>query len=87
LSIRKRYGEEGLPSTLVDKPRSGQPRKDTEKHVAEIIALACSISPDGIQRWYLTLLTEEFRKKERFETISKESIRLMSGMERQTYSW
>jgi putative transposase len=76
-NLRKRYVEEGLPNALLDKPRPGQPKKYTEKHVAEIIALACTSSPDGRKRWSLTLLTEELRKKEGFETISKESIRLI----------
>ena len=77
LNIRKRYIEEGLQYALSDKPRSGQPIKYTEKHVAEVIALACSSSPDGSKRWSLSLLTEELRKKEGFETIGKESIRLI----------
>ena len=77
LLVKKRYVEEGLTVALVDKPRSGQPVKYTEKHVAEIIALACSSSPDGSKRWSLSLLTEELRKQEGFETISKESIRLI----------
>ena len=77
LNIRKRYVEEGLPHALFDKPRSGQPIKYTEKHVAEVIALACSSSPDGSKRWSLSLLTGELRKKEGFETISKESVRLV----------
>jgi len=77
LNIRRRYVEEGLPNALSDKPRSGQPIKYTEKHVAEVIALACSNSPDGSKRWSLSLLTEELREKEGFETISKESIRLI----------
>jgi transposase len=77
LLIKKRYVEEGLPSALFDKPRPGKPIKYTEKHVAEVIALACSSSPDGCKRWSLSLLTEELRKKEGFETISKESIRLI----------
>ena len=77
LLVKKRYVEEGLTVALVDKPRPGQPVKYTEKHVAEIIALACSSSPDGSKRWSLSLLTEELRKQEGFETISKESIRLI----------
>ena len=76
-NLRRRYVEEGLPSALLDKPRPGQPKKYTEKHVAEIIALACTSSPDGSKRWSLALLTEELRKKEGFETITKENIRLI----------
>jgi putative transposase len=76
-NIKKRYREEGLQSALREKPRSGQPRKYTERHEAEIIAQACTKSPDGSKRWSLTLLTEEMRKKEGFETINRESIRLI----------
>jgi transposase len=75
--IKKRYREEGLQSALTEKPRPGQPKKYTERHEAEIIAQACTKSPDGRKRWTLTLLTEEMRKKEGFETINRESIRLI----------
>ena len=74
---KKRYREEGLQSALTEKPRPGQPKKYTERHEAEIIAQACTKSPDGRKRWSLTLLTEEMRKKEGFETINRESIRLI----------
>ena len=77
LRIRKRYLEEGLRSALVDKPRSGQPRKYNERHAAEIIALACTKPPEGRKRWSLSLLCEELRKKEGFETINKQTIRLI----------
>ena len=74
---KKRYREEGLQSALTEKPRPGQPKKYTERHEAEIIAQACTKSPDGRKRWSLTLLTEEMRKREGFETINRESIRLI----------
>jgi transposase len=77
LRIRKRYLEEGLQSALVDKPRTGQPEKYSEKHKAEIIAQACTQPPEGRKRWSLVLLCEELRKKEGFETINRESIRLI----------
>ena len=75
--IKKKYRKEGLQSALMEKPRSGQPKKYTEKHEAEIIAQACTESPDGCKKWTLTLLTEEMRKKEGFERVNKESIRLI----------
>ena len=75
--IKKRYREEGLQSALTEKARSGQPKKYLKRHEAEIIALACTESPDGRKRWSLTLLAEELRKKEGFETINRESIRLI----------
>ncbi|AKB43852.1 Transposase [Methanosarcina vacuolata Z-761] len=74
---KKRYLEEGLQRALQDNPRTGQPIKYTEKHIAEIIAQACTTPPDGRNKWTLALLTEELQKKEGFETINKESIRLV----------
>ena len=74
---KKRYREEGLQSALTEKPRSDQPPKYTKRHEAEIIAQACTKSPDDRKRWSLTLLTEEMKKKEGFETINRESIRLI----------
>ena len=76
-NIKKRYREEGLHSALTEKERPGQPKKYTKKHEAEIIALACTTSPDGRKRWSLTLLAEELKKKEGFKTINRESIRLI----------
>ncbi|AKB27626.1 hypothetical protein MSSIT_0907 [Methanosarcina siciliae T4/M] len=49
LNIRKRYLEEDLPNALFDKPISGQLIKYTEKHAAEVIALACSSSQHSIR--------------------------------------
>jgi len=74
---KKRYLEEGLQSAIEDKPRTSQPIKYTETHTAEIIAQACTKPPEGRKKWTLVLLTEELKKKEGFETINKESIRLI----------
>jgi transposase len=75
--IKKRYLDEGLQSALEDKTRTGQPIKYTEKHAAEIIAQACTTPPAGRKKWTLVLLTEELKIKEGFETINKESVRLI----------
>lgn len=74
---RKRYLEEGLKAALTERPRPGQPRKYTERHVAEIIAQACAKPPEGRSRWSVRLLTEELRKREGFETINRETVRLV----------
>ena len=74
---KKRYFHEGLESALEDKPRSGQPRKYTEKHEAEIIAHACTAAPKGRKRWSIQLLVEALQKKKGFETINRESVRLV----------
>jgi transposase len=82
-NIKKRYRNEGLQNSLIDKPRTGQPKKYSERHEPEIIAQACTKPPDGRKRWSLTLLTEEMRKKPGFKTINRESIRLILKKPRQ----
>ncbi len=75
--IRKRYREEGLESALKDKPRAGQPKKYTDRHEAEIIAMACTKPLAGSKRWSIVLLTEELKKKKGLKTINRESVRLV----------
>ena len=74
---RKRYLEKGLEGALTESPRPGQPRKYTERHKAEIIAQACTQPPEGRARWSVRLLVEELKKREGFETINRETIRLV----------
>jgi transposase len=76
-NIKKRYREEGLQIALTEKPRPGQPKKYTEEHEAEIIALACTSPPEGRKRWSVRLLMHEARKRLGFKTINHESIRLI----------
>jgi len=76
-NIKRRYRQQGVQSALADKPRPGQPKKYTERHEAEIIAQACTKPPEGRKRWSIRLLTGEMRKKKGFETMNKETIRLV----------
>ncbi len=75
--IKKRYLEEGLDSALKEKPRPGQPRKYTEKEEAEIIATACTDPPKGRKRWSVGLLADEMKNRKGFNTINRESVRLI----------
>src|SRR3989338_1442604 len=74
---KKRFLEEGLTLSLQEKPRSGQPKKYTPKHEADIIAEACTKAPNGRKRWTVRLLTKELKKKRGFRTINRESLRLV----------
>ena len=76
-NIKKRYRDEGLQSSLIEKPRSGQPRKYTDTQEAEIIAMACTNPPKGRKRWSIRLLTERMKRRKAFETINRETIRLI----------
>lgn len=75
--IKKRYLKEGLNSALEEKPRSGQPRIYKEKHHAKIIATACTKAPKGKKRWTIRLLTKTLKKKKGFQTLNRESVRLI----------
>lgn len=75
--IRKRYSEEGVDSVLNEKQRPGQPRKYTNIQEAEIIALACTNPPKGRNRWTIRLLTDRVKRRKGFETINRETIRLI----------
>jgi len=76
-NTKKRYREEGLENALVEKPRSGQPRKYSPLQEAEIIAMACTDAPKGRKRWTIRLLTERMKRRNEFETINRETIRLI----------
>ena len=74
--VKNKYLESGVKEAIKDEPRTGQPKKYDEKDNAEIIALACSKSPEGRGRWTLRLL-EKTLKKKGMKTISRETIRLL----------
>lgn len=80
-NIRQRYCTQGLQRALYDAPRSGKPALFTGKDEANIVALACSQSPDGASRWTLKLLAEEAVKQKIVPVISPQSVWLM--LERQ----
>ena len=76
-NIKKSYLQEGLENALSEKPRSGQPRKYTDKQEAEIIAAACTDPPEGRKRWTVRLLAEEMSKKKDFKIVNREKVRLV----------
>jgi transposase len=82
--IKKRYLEEGLDSAINEKPRSGQPKKYTEKEEAEIIAMACTTPLKGQKRWSVRLLTAKMKRRKGFETINRETVRLILKKQNKT---
>lgn len=74
--VRNNYINKGVEYALTERDRPGQPTKYNEKEKAEIIAYACTYPPEGRARWTVRLLAEELRKKEKFSTINRETIRL-----------
>jgi len=72
---RKRFVQDGLEATLVDKPRSGAPAKMDGKQEAMIVALACSDAPEGRTVWTAKLLANRAVEMEIVESTSASSVR------------
>lgn len=75
--VKKNYLSKGVDYALTERDRPGQPIKYGKRKRVEIIAQACTTPPGGRKRWTVRLLAEELSKKEGFETINRESIRLI----------
>src|SRR3712207_3769086 len=56
---RRRFVLEGLAAALYDKPRPGAPPNITGAVEAHRTLLACSVPPEGKQRWTLHLLADK----------------------------
>lgn len=76
-NVMGRYREGGLEAALFDKPRPGNEPIYTQKHHADIVALACTQPPEGRKQWSLELMQQELRKRKDFKSIGKETIRLV----------
>ena len=57
--IRQRYVEEGLEAALYERPRTGHPLEITGDKEAKLTMLACSLPPEGRDRWTLRLLADK----------------------------
>src|SRR3989338_1619392 len=75
--VKNNYLNKGVEYALTERDRPGQPVKYDKKKKAEIIAYACTNPPEGRKRWTVRLLAEELSKKEGFESVNRESIRLI----------
>src|SRR5258707_13923997 len=56
---RQRYAQGGLAAALHDKPRPGGAPKLDGKQQAFVVALACSDTPDGQERWSMQMLADK----------------------------
>jgi putative transposase len=75
--VRNNYLEKGIEYALTERERPGQPQKYDKKKSAEIVAYACTTPPEGRKRWTIRLLAEELHMQNGFETINRETIRLV----------
>lgn len=76
LRVRRQFGAEGLEATLARKrPDRVYERALDGAQEATLIALACSATPDGADRWSLRLLADELVRLEVVGAISHETVR------------
>jgi transposase len=74
--LRKRYAEAGLGAALSNKPRAGAPPKLDGKQVAFVVALACSATPKGQERWTMQMLADKLVELGIVETpVSHDTVR------------
>lgn len=73
--VRKRFCEEGLESSLVERPRTGQKRKLDDRAEAHLVAIACSDPPEGHAHWTLKLLANKMVELDYVESIARETVR------------
>ena len=74
VSTRKRFAAEGLEAALAERPRSGGPAKFDGKVEATIVALACSLTPDGRAEWTAKLIAGRLVELHLVESISERTV-------------
>ncbi|MDO9535185.1 MAG: helix-turn-helix domain-containing protein [Bacillota bacterium] len=75
-TIRKEYALNGLNAAISRKKRGTPPVKPkiTGEVEAKIIALSCSLPPEGRSRWTLRLLADKAVELEFIDSISHEAV-------------
>jgi transposase len=71
---RKRFVEEGLAAALSERRRLGGQPKLQGKAEAFLIATACSVPPNGRQRWTLQLLADRLVEVGVVASISDDTV-------------
>jgi transposase len=74
--LRKRFVEDGFEIALQGKPQTKFREKKIDGRLeAKLVALRCSDTPDGSQKWSFRLLAETLVGSGEIESISHESVR------------
>jgi transposase len=75
--LRQRFVEVGLEAALGRKPqdRPSRPRKLDGAAEARLIALACSVPPDGRAAWTLQLLADRLVELKVVDAVCDETVR------------
>lgn len=74
--VRRRARSEGVRAAITDRPRSGRPKKLTDRDEAKVVALARSKPPAGFARWAHRALTEKLHEDEELTCrVGRETVR------------
>lgn len=73
-NIRKRFIQEGLESSIHEKPRPGAKRKFQPEQEAHLIALTCSDPPDGRERWTIRMLANKVVELGILDEVGRETV-------------
>ena len=76
LRLKRRFAEDGLEGALKDRVQARRYRKLDERAEAHLIALACSLAPEGHDHWELRLLADWMVELGVVESLSHETVRL-----------
>lgn len=76
-NVQRRYRRGGLEGALHEGPRTGQPKKITQREEAYITAIACSEPPTGQARWTMQMIADRLVELHYLDAISDESVRLV----------
>lgn len=74
---RAAYLQGGVELAVFDVARSGRPRQYDTNAEAQVTALACSVPPEGRQRWTMVELERAARQEPGMSTVSRETVRRM----------
>lgn len=74
--VRKRFIEDGLAASLdPHRPERPRERKIDGEIEAHLVALVCSVPPEGKARWTLRLLADKLIELEYLPEVSHETVR------------
>ncbi len=74
--LRKRAVLEGPLAAVADRPSRAVPRRKLDGRAeAHLVALSCSVAPEGRSGWSLRLLAEKLVELEYVDTVSYETVR------------
>jgi transposase len=76
-TIAKRYRQSGLERALFERKRKGHAELLDASDKQRIIAMVCSLPPEGRARWTVRLVAEEAVKRKLVPGVGRETIRIL----------